>query len=426
MKRCLSILLVGISMLCAAAAAHAADIGDFVWDDLNGNGVQDPGEPGVPDVAVDLTDANNVFIREVLTDASGHYLLTDLAPGTYHVGIKNPCPFTESKVGDPARDSNPSPSTVVLDGTDLTIDFGLLCTPLEEGRCWMTGGGSFTTNRSNRGKRDDNWGGNVNPGCSPTAGDGGDWNHQDKVLGLHFHGTHIVVDRCGNVPGIPAGSTSPVTPFNFIEFHGTGWLQGEGSNHLPRTDVLFFGRVEDRGEPGSHGQPDVGEKDRYFLHVWTDASDPIGSTVLLFDQDNDPATIDPQIVSTGNLQLHITGCEDSGQPAARRTPSAFIAPEMRSATAKHDVTFETTGPNPARGWSSFQFGMARDADVTLAVFDVAGRQVRELVSGHMPAGNHIMPWDLRNANDVPVPGGVYFIRLMVGNRMMSRVLTVTR
>ena len=44
----------------------------------------------------------------------------------------------------------------------------------------MTGGGSFTTNRSNRGKRDDNWGGNVNPGCSPTAGDGGDWNHRTK------------------------------------------------------------------------------------------------------------------------------------------------------------------------------------------------------------------------------------------------------
>ena len=29
-------------------------LGDFVWDDLNGDGIQDPGEPGVEGVVVNL------------------------------------------------------------------------------------------------------------------------------------------------------------------------------------------------------------------------------------------------------------------------------------------------------------------------------------------------------------------------------------
>ena len=33
-----------------------AELGDFVWEDLDGNGIQDPGEPGLNDVTVFLLD----------------------------------------------------------------------------------------------------------------------------------------------------------------------------------------------------------------------------------------------------------------------------------------------------------------------------------------------------------------------------------
>ncbi len=35
-------------------------IGDFVWQDTNGDGVQDAGEPGIANVTVTLTDGNGV------------------------------------------------------------------------------------------------------------------------------------------------------------------------------------------------------------------------------------------------------------------------------------------------------------------------------------------------------------------------------
>ena len=56
-----------------------AVIGDFVWDDLNGNGIQDPGEPGIPGVAVTLVRPNadgTSQTYKTTTDDSGHYTLS--------------------------------------------------------------------------------------------------------------------------------------------------------------------------------------------------------------------------------------------------------------------------------------------------------------------------------------------------------------
>jgi hypothetical protein len=114
----------------ALTAQGPLSIGDFVWNDLNGNGIQDSGEPGIPGIAVYLTNENNDFIKEVLTDGAGHYLLADLEPGIYHVGTKATCPPTKVHAGsDPSRDSESDPTTVDLTADDHTIDFGVIQCP---------------------------------------------------------------------------------------------------------------------------------------------------------------------------------------------------------------------------------------------------------------------------------------------------------
>ena len=50
--------------------------------------------------------------------------------------------------------------------------------------------------------------------------------------------------------------------------------------------------------------------DRYFLHVFADLGDPVGSTLLLIDMDGDLSTVDPVLITGGNLQLHISSCDD--------------------------------------------------------------------------------------------------------------------
>ncbi|CAM2064350.1 Ig-like domain-containing protein [Sulfidibacter corallicola] len=68
-----------------------ASVGDFIWNDLNGDGVQDAGEPGLAGVRVYLDLNENGVIDggepEATADGSGNYDITNLAPGTYALRI---------------------------------------------------------------------------------------------------------------------------------------------------------------------------------------------------------------------------------------------------------------------------------------------------------------------------------------------------
>ena len=61
-------------------------VGDFAWNDLNENGIQDGGEPGVGGVQVTLYQGGQA-VTSTATDGTGFYQFTDVAAGTYTVGF---------------------------------------------------------------------------------------------------------------------------------------------------------------------------------------------------------------------------------------------------------------------------------------------------------------------------------------------------
>jgi len=70
-------------------------------------------------------------------------------------------------------------------------------------------------------------------------------------------------------------------------------------------------------------------------------------------------------------------------------------------------------PNPARTGTTLRFGLPRDATVSLRIYGVDGRLVRELAGGMFAAGEHALAWDLRDGSGGAVGAGVYFARLTV-------------
>jgi len=60
-------------------------VADFVWADLNGNGIQDIGEPGLADVFVMLTDCQGNWKDQTTTDEFGHYSFQNLTPASYKI-----------------------------------------------------------------------------------------------------------------------------------------------------------------------------------------------------------------------------------------------------------------------------------------------------------------------------------------------------
>src|SRR6185436_7088132 len=113
-------------------AVCTGGIGDFVWHDKNENGIQDSGEPGLPNILVQLWNSNqSLLLASQLTDANGLYHFSGICADTYKVVVPPQAGLTGKTasptfVGSPATDSNANPATVVLppDTLDYTIDFG--------------------------------------------------------------------------------------------------------------------------------------------------------------------------------------------------------------------------------------------------------------------------------------------------------------
>ncbi|MEL6123629.1 MAG: SdrD B-like domain-containing protein, partial [Bacteroidota bacterium] len=120
-----------------------AEIGDFVWEDLDGNGQQDDGEPGIQGVTVMLLEPDGVTmisedafgepISSTTTDENGFYEFINLIPGDYRVKFTTPDGFesTGVDVGPDATDSDADPITGVtgiysleVGQRDETVDAG--------------------------------------------------------------------------------------------------------------------------------------------------------------------------------------------------------------------------------------------------------------------------------------------------------------
>jgi hypothetical protein len=287
--------LAGVTITVEGQGAYSSFTATAVTDAFGGYSISLPGANDIQFVAtIDLSAVGGGLLAYAVASGAESFTTSSTSVG-FHTGS--------------------------ISGLLENIDWIINAPQCSNLGCWLTGGGSkFDTTAgiytANSGKKV-NFGGNVNPGCSPTAGQGGQWSHVDHDQGLFFQGTAIQVVACGNVSGIPPGSTSPVTPYNYIRFQGTGTLKGIAGNKTPTTAACFDGYAEDRHEPGSSGVNSGARSDRYYIRVFT-CSDgtcgcsPAASNTLLFLESTPGGYlgggVDPIIIDGGNLQLHVSSC----------------------------------------------------------------------------------------------------------------------
>jgi hypothetical protein len=94
-------------------------------------------------------------------------------------------------------------------------------------------------------------------------------------------------------------------------------------------------------------------------------------------------------------------------------------------SASEGFVLDQNFPNPAPGRTSISFTLPRTENVTLGVYDVAGRLVTRLAEGPLSAGPHTVNWDGMRSG-TPAPNGVYFYRLATPTGELSRSLTLLR
>jgi hypothetical protein len=140
-----------VSDPCTATVTQeeAFTIGDFVWEDQDGDGCQGSTEPGIEGVVVELYDSCDLgnLVDATTTDASGEYFF-DVCGGEYLIVVQAPVDYTETLPNEECVSGDPDASDesdsdcingeicVLAVGPDLTNDCGLVvpgggegCTP---------------------------------------------------------------------------------------------------------------------------------------------------------------------------------------------------------------------------------------------------------------------------------------------------------
>lgn len=88
-------------------------------------------------------------------------------------------------------------------------------------------------------------------------------------------------------------------------------------------------------------------------------------------------------------------------------------------------------PNPFNPETWIPFHLAKDADVTVRIFDIRGKELRTIHLGQMPAGYYdtkgkAVLWDGRDSYGEEVSSGIYFYNLTAGKFQATRKLTIIK
>lgn len=78
-------------------------------------------------------------------------------------------------------------------------------------------------------------------------------------------------------------------------------------------------------------------------------------------------------------------------------------------------------PNPFMNYTSITYTIPDAQVIEMAIFDQLGRRIETLVKTRKEAGNHEIIWETRN-----LPAGVYHLKLITGDEILTRQLMIAR
>ena len=130
------------------------------------------------------------------------------------------------------------------------------------------------------------------------------------------------------------------------------------------------------------------------------------------------------VTGDGDIDLVVLGTNPaSGQGGVfvltnQGTPATAIAAEAATPTA---FALGANYPNPFNPTTTIPLVVPAGArNVDLTIYNVLGQPMRQVWTGPLPAGEHRLTWDGRDAQGQPVATGVYVYRLQVDDQTRTR------
>jgi hypothetical protein len=141
-------------------------------------------------------------------------------------------------------------------------------------------------------------------------------------------------------------------------------------------------------------------------YLWTVPSTPTTSGILELDAFDQAGILGAWFSDPFEVAVGTTGVDDT------ELPTSF--------------GLRLAGPNPSPGQARLELAMPRAGEVAVRVYDVRGRQVRDLASGSYGPGRHLVSWEGQNQAGESVAAGLYFVRMTVNGQTHKLRLVFVR
>jgi hypothetical protein len=121
------------------------------------------------------------------------------------------------------------------------------------------------------------------------------------------------------------------------------------------------------------------------------------------------------------LDIHDNESDPSNQAAVGATATGVgDTPQLSTLQVRANY------PNPFGTSTELRVGLPRDAEVSVEVYDVAGRRVALVPAGSRAAGWSTVAFDGRDTSGALLPSGVYFYRVRAGAETVTRKMVIQR
>ena len=108
------------------------------------------------------------------------------------------------------------------------------------------------------------------------------------------------------------------------------------------------------------------------------------------------------------------------------TPTALLTVAENSRIQPKVFALNQNYPNPFNPTTSISFDVFELSNISLNIYDLNGRLVKNLMSGNLSQGTYNIAWNGKNANGASVAGGVYLYSITSNNSTIVKKMSLIK
>jgi hypothetical protein len=284
-------------------------------------------------------------------------------------------------------------------------------------------------------------------------------NIHENVAGLietpfyGYEGSYLSADTIypGKSYWVKASQVGQITidTISLAAKQSTSWIDvTNGMNSITITDrngnqgKLYFGSQEnslyvsslfEMPPPGPAGSFDVRFSSDRCAEVYPSGIVKTQNYPILISATAYPLSVSWNIQNSGSYQYTLSAPNGINQKLAGTGSMALARPTQTMllgvgsrGTLPTEFSLSENYPNPFNPSTRLILAVPATAHVDAAIYDLLGRKVRILINSDVEAGYQTLEWNGSSENNLPVAGGMYFLRVTSGKYSEVRKLLLMK